>query len=165
MHELQTVCLGKRQYLPSTGSRTKGVSSFSEYTVVHSGCAVKIVKRITDGGADYSFECVGETAVINTALQSCCGGWGLTVTLGVPKSNPEVKAHFSTFLSGKTLKGSMFGGWKPKSDIPSLIQMYLNQEIQVDEYISHNMPLEDINQAFDLMKEGGCLRSVIHMPE
>ncbi|KAK1396544.1 hypothetical protein POM88_006407 [Heracleum sosnowskyi] len=96
---------------------------------------------------------------------SCCDGWGLIDTLGVPKSNPEVKAHFSTFLSGKTLKRSMFGGWKTKSDIPSLIQMYLNQEIQVDEYISHNMPLEDINQAFDLMKEGWCLRSVIHMPE
>lgn len=125
----------------------------------------QVVKRITDGGADYSFECVGETAVINTALQSCCDGWGLTVALGVPKSNPEVKAHFSTFLSGKTLKGSMLGGWKPKSDIPSLIEMYLNQEIQVDEYISHNMPLEDINQAFDLMKEGKCLRCVIHMPE
>lgn len=64
---------------------------------------------------------------IFTLILECAQGWGLTVTLGVPKSNPEVKAHFSSFLSGKTLKGSMLGGWKPKSDIPSLIEMYLNQ--------------------------------------
>ncbi|CAB4312122.1 unnamed protein product [Prunus armeniaca] len=139
------------------------VSSFSEYTVVHSGCAVKIssvvplekvIKNLTGGGADYySFECIGDTGM----------GWGLTVTLGVPKVKPEVTAHYGIFLTGRTLKGSLFGGWKPKSDLPSLVDMYTKKEIQVEEYITHNLPFEDVNKAFNLMREGKCLRCVIHM--
>ncbi|KAH8511616.1 hypothetical protein Peur_053226 [Populus x canadensis] len=125
----------------------------------------QVIKRITDGGADYSFECIGDTGMITTALQSCCDGWGLTVTLGVPKVKPEVSAHYGLFLSGRTLKGSLFGGWKPKSDLPSLVDMYMNKEIQIDEFITHNLPFEEINKAFELMREGKCLRCVIHMPK
>ncbi|KAF5207952.1 alcohol dehydrogenase [Thalictrum thalictroides] len=125
----------------------------------------QVIKRITDGGADFAFECIGDTGMITTALQSCCDGWGLTVTLGVPKVNPEIAAHYAQFLSGKTLKGSLFGGWKPKSDLPLLVDMYLRKEIQVDEFISHNLPFEEINKAFNLMREGKCLRCVIHMPK
>ncbi|GMY12734.1 alcohol dehydrogenase-like 6 isoform X1 [Fagus crenata] len=125
----------------------------------------QVIKRITGGGADFSFECIGDTGMITTALQSCCDGWGLTVTLGVPKVKPEVTAHYALFLTGRTLKGSLFGGWKPKSDLPSLVDMYIKKEIQIDEFISHNMPFEDINQAFNLMREGKCLRCVIHMPK
>ncbi|KAK5770774.1 hypothetical protein PVK06_046927 [Gossypium arboreum] len=91
-------------------------------------------------------------------------GWGLTVTLGVPKTNPKIASHYSAFLSGKTLKGSLFRGWKPKSDLSSLVNKYMNREIQVDEFITHNLPFEDINKAFTLMREGKCLRCVIHMP-
>ncbi|KAJ6738371.1 alcohol dehydrogenase [Salix koriyanagi] len=125
----------------------------------------QVIKRITDGGADYSFECIGDTGMITTALQSCCDGWGLTVTLGVPKVKPEVSAHYGLFLSGRTLKGSLFGGWKPKSDLPSLVDMYMNKEIKIDEFITHNLPFEEINKAFELMREGKCLRCVIHMPK
>ncbi|XP_059454975.1 alcohol dehydrogenase-like 6, partial [Corylus avellana] len=125
----------------------------------------QIIKRITDGGADYSFECIGDTGMMTTALQSCCDGWGLTVTLGVPKEKPEMKAHYGLFITGRTLKGSLFGGWRPKSDLPSLVDMYTKKEIEIDEFITHNMPFEDINKAFDLMKEGRCLRCVIHMPK
>ncbi|XP_015966096.1 alcohol dehydrogenase-like 6 isoform X1 [Arachis duranensis] len=124
----------------------------------------QVIKRITDGGADFSFECVGDTDMITTALQSCCDGWGLTVTLGVPKVKPEMSAHYGLFLMGRTLKGSLFGGWKPKSDLPLLVEKYVNKEIQIDDYITHNLPFDDINNAFDLMKEGKCLRCVIHMP-
>lgn len=123
----------------------------------------QVIKRLTNGGADYSFECVGDTGVISTALQSCCDGWGLTVTLGVPKAKPEVSAHYGLFLSGRTLKGSLFGGWKPKSELPSLVDMYIRKEIQIDELITHDMPFKDINKAFDLMREGKCLRCVIHV--
>lgn len=123
----------------------------------------QVIKRITNGGTDYSFECIGDTGMVATALQSCCDGWGLTVTLGVPKINPEISAHYSAFLSGRTLKGSLFGGWKPKSDLPSLVEKYMNEEIQIDEFITHNLPFEEINKAFSLMREGKCLRSVIHM--
>ncbi|XP_050250083.1 alcohol dehydrogenase-like 6 isoform X3 [Quercus robur] len=124
----------------------------------------QVIKRITGGGADYSFECIGDTGMITTALQSCCDGWGLTVTLGVPKEKPEVTAHYGLFLTGRTLKGSLFGGWKPKSDLPSLVEKYMKKEIQIDEFITHNIPFEDINTAFNLMREGRCLRCVIHMP-
>nr|GEU69586.1 alcohol dehydrogenase-like 6 [Tanacetum cinerariifolium] len=90
----------------------------------------QVIKRITDGGADYSFECIGDTEMITTALQSCCDGWGVTVTLGVPKTKPEVTAHYGLFLTGRTLKGSLFGGWKPKSDLPRLIDMYLKEKYE-----------------------------------
>ncbi|KAL6281804.1 hypothetical protein ACE6H2_018685 [Prunus campanulata] len=123
----------------------------------------QVIKNLTDGGADYSFECIGDTGMVTTALMACCDGWGLTVTLGVPKVKPEVTAHYGIFLTGRTLKGSLFGGWKPKSDLPSLVDMYTKKEIQVDEYITHNLPFEDVNKAFNLMREGKCLRCVIHM--
>ncbi|XP_027124577.1 alcohol dehydrogenase-like 6 isoform X2 [Coffea arabica] len=125
----------------------------------------QVIKRITDGGADYSFECIGDTDMITTALQSCCDGWGMTVTLGVPKVKPVITAHYAFFLTGRTLRGSLFGGWKPKSDIPTLVDMYLKKEIQIDELITHDLPFEDVNKAFDLMREGNCLRCVIHMPK
>ncbi|KAK9106269.1 hypothetical protein Syun_022280 [Stephania yunnanensis] len=125
----------------------------------------QIIKRITDGGADYTFECIGDPGMITTALQSCCDGWGLTVTLGVPKLKPEIVAHCALLLSGRTLTGSMLGGWKPKSDLPKLVDMYLNKEIQIDEYVTHDLPFTEINKAFDLMREGKSLRCVIHMPK
>ncbi|CAK7338652.1 unnamed protein product [Dovyalis caffra] len=125
----------------------------------------QVIKRMTDGGADYSFECIGDTGMITTALQSCCDGWGLTVTLGVPKVKPEVSAHYGLLLFGRTLKGSLFGGWRPKSDLPSLVDMYMKKEILVDEFITHNLPFDDINKGFELMREGKCLRCVIHMPK
>lgn len=124
-----------------------------------------MVKRLTDGGADYSFECVGDTGVVSTALQSCSDGWGLTVTLGVPKAKPEVSAHYALLLSGRTLKGSLFGGWRPKSDLPSLVDKYANKEIQVDGLVTHDMSFSDINKALELMLENRCLRCVIHMPK
>ncbi|XP_019195761.1 PREDICTED: alcohol dehydrogenase-like 6 [Ipomoea nil] len=124
----------------------------------------QVIKRMTDGGADFSFECIGDTEMVTTALQSCCDGWGLTVTLGVPKTKPEISGHFRFFLMGRKLTGSLFGGWKPKSEIPSLVDMYMNKEIQIDELITHNLPFEDINKAFDLMIQGKCLRCVIYMP-
>ncbi|KAK9058715.1 hypothetical protein SSX86_023557 [Deinandra increscens subsp. villosa] len=123
----------------------------------------QVIRRMTDGGADYSFECIGDTEMVTTALQSCCDGWGVTVTLGVPKAKPDVTAHYGLLLTGRTLKGSLFGGWKPKSDLPSLIDMYLKEEIKIDGLITHNLAFRDINKAFDLMVAGKCLRCVIHM--
>jgi alcohol dehydrogenase len=120
---------------------------------------------MTGGGADFSFECVGDTGIATTALQSCSDGWGMTVTLGVPKAKPEVSAHYGLFLSGKSLKGTLFGGWKPKSDLPSLIDKYMNKEIMIDEFITHNLSFDEINKAFVLMREGKCLRCVLHMPK
>ncbi|XP_010519588.1 PREDICTED: alcohol dehydrogenase-like 6 isoform X2 [Tarenaya hassleriana] len=125
----------------------------------------QVIKRATGGGgADFSFECVGDTGIATTALQSCSDGWGVTVTLGVPKEKPEISAHYGVLLSGRTLKGSLFGGWKPKSDLPSLIGKYMNKEIMIDELVTHDLEFVDINGAFELMREGKCLRCVLHMP-
>ncbi|XP_068645728.1 alcohol dehydrogenase-like 6 [Aristolochia californica] len=124
----------------------------------------QVIKRITGGGADYCFECIGDTEMVSTALQSCSDGWGVTVTLGVPKAKPEISAHYALLLSGRTLRGSLYGGWKPKSEVPLLVDMYLRKELQIDELVTHNLPFEDINKAFNLMQEGKCLRCVIHMP-
>ncbi|XP_078166723.1 groES-like zinc-binding dehydrogenase family protein isoform X2 [Carex rostrata] len=123
----------------------------------------QVIRGLTDGGADYSFECVGDTGVVTTALQSCCDGWGLTVTLGVPKLKPEVTAHYGLLLSGRTLKGSLFGGWRPKSDLPLLVNKYMNNEFELNNLVSHDMPFASINQALDLMREQKCLRCVLHM--
>lgn len=123
----------------------------------------QVIKKLTDGGADFSFECIGDTNIVSTALQSSCDGWGVTVTLGVPKTKPEILTHYGFLLTGRTLKGSLFGGWKPKSDLPSLVDKYSNGEIQLDELVTHDIPFERINDAFNLMREGCCLRCVIHM--
>ncbi|KAK1257087.1 Alcohol dehydrogenase-like 6 [Acorus gramineus] len=126
----------------------------------------QVVKRITDGGADYSFECIGDTGIVSTALQSCCDGWGVTVSLGVPKVKPEVSAHYALLLSGRTLKGSLFGGWKPKTELPSLVDKYLQKVLQLPlGFVLHLYKVSDFNEAFNLMREGKCLRCVMHMPK
>ncbi|EXB23627.1 Alcohol dehydrogenase-like 6 [Morus notabilis] len=96
---------------PAKGEKAKafGITDFINPNECNE-CIQQVVKRITDGGADYSFECIGDTGMITTALESCCDGWGLTVTLGVPKVNPVVTAHYGLLLTGRTLKGSLFGG-------------------------------------------------------
>lgn len=121
------------------------------------------IKRLTDGGADYAFECIGDTGAVSTALQSCSDAWGVTVSLGVPKANPEVSVHYGLLLSGKTLKGSLFGGWRPKTDLPSLVIKYMEKEIHLEDFVTHDITFDNINDAFNLMKEGKCLRCVIHM--
>ncbi|KAL2576967.1 hypothetical protein AAZV13_16G104900 [Glycine max] len=133
-------------------SRIIGVDNNPQKCENAFGVTEVVIKCITDGRADFSFEC------------SCCDGWGLTVTLGVPKVKLEMSARYGLLLMGRTLKGSLFWGWKPKSDLPSLVKKYLNKEIQIDDYITHNLPFDDINKAFNLMKEGKCQRCVIHMP-
>ncbi|KAL7138711.1 hypothetical protein ABFS83_09G001300 [Erythranthe nasuta] len=147
----------------SEGAKGFGVTEYLNPNE-HDEPIQQVINRITGGGADYAFECVGDTGMVTTALQSCCSGWGLTVSLGVPKNKAEIAVHYGLLLSGRTLTGSLFGGWKPKSHLPSLVDMYLRKEIKIDEYITHNLQFEDINKAFELMIQGKCLRCVIHMP-
>lgn len=123
----------------------------------------EVIKDRTAGGTDYSFECVGDVGVIRTALESCCDGWGMAVIIGVPSGQMELSAHYGPLLSGRTLKGTLLGGWKPKSELPMLIDMYMKKEIQIDEYVTHELPFSDINKAYQLMREGKCLRCVIHV--
>ncbi|ONH99284.1 hypothetical protein PRUPE_6G022900 [Prunus persica] len=174
------------------------VSSFSEYTVVHSGCAVKIssvvplekVCLLSCGvaaglGAAWNVADIsnGSSVVIfgpGTVGLSVAQGAklrGASQIIGVdtnPEKGENEKAFgITAFINPHdskdpiqqiiTLKGSLFGGWKPKSDLPSLVDMYTKKEIQVEEYITHNLPFEDVNKAFNLMREGKCLRCAIHI--
>nr|ABR17509.1 unknown [Picea sitchensis] len=123
----------------------------------------EVVKEITTGGADYCFECVGNVELMRAALESCCDGWGMAVLIGVPSGKMELSAHYGPLLNGRTLKGTLLGGWKTRSELPMLVEMYMKKEIQIDEYVTHEFPLADINKAYQLMKEGKCLRCVLHV--
>ncbi|CAN6584698.1 unnamed protein product [Malus baccata var. baccata] len=120
----------------------------------------QVIKHMTGGGADYSFECVGDTGMVigNYCIAGMLRWMGFDSYTWNAKVKPEITAHYGAFLTGRTLKGSLFGGWKPKTDLPSLVEMYTKKEIQVDEYLTHNLPFEDVNKAFNLMREGKCLR-------
>ncbi|RXH77131.1 hypothetical protein DVH24_023405 [Malus domestica] len=120
----------------------------------------QVIKHMTGGGADYSFECIGDTGMVigNYCIAGMLRWMGFDSYTWNAKVKPEITAHYGAFLTGRTLKGSLFGGWKPKTDLPSLVEMYTKKEIQVDEYLTHNLPFEDVNKAFNLMREGKCLR-------
>ncbi|XP_019455881.1 PREDICTED: alcohol dehydrogenase-like 7 [Lupinus angustifolius] len=124
----------------------------------------QIIKEITDGGADYCFECVGMASLVHEAYASCRKGWGKTIVVGVDK--PESRLSLSSnevLLDGKSLIGSLFGGLKPKSDVPILLKRYLDKELKLDEFVTHEVEFKDINKAFDLLIKGQSLRCVIWM--
>ncbi|PON60592.1 Alcohol dehydrogenase superfamily, zinc-type [Parasponia andersonii] len=135
----------------------------------------QVINDMTGGGADYCFECVGRAPLVQEAYASCRKGWGKTIVLGVDKPGSQVTLPSHDILhSGKSLLGSLFGGLKPKSDIPILLKRYtdkvsvlengiMNNELQLDEFVTHEVKFEDINKAFDLLIEGNCLRCVIWM--
>jgi len=122
------------------------------------------ISEITDGGADYCFECVGLPSLVQEAYACCRKGWGKTIVLGVAKPGSQVSlSSYDVLHSGKSLMGSLFGGLKAKSDIPILIKRYLDKELQLDEFVTHEVRFDDINKAFDLLIEGHSLRCVIWM--
>ncbi|CAK8566837.1 unnamed protein product [Lathyrus sativus] len=124
----------------------------------------QVIIEMTDGGADYCFECVGMTSLVHEAYASCRKGWGKTIVLGVDK--PEARLSFSSsevLHDGKSLMGSLYGGLKPKSHVPILLKRYMDKELQLDEFVTHEVEFKDINKAFDLLSKGQCLRCVIWM--
>eukprot|EP00850_Spirogloea_muscicola_P002207 SM000008S22296 [mRNA] locus=s8:901854:904646:+ [translate_table: standard] len=123
----------------------------------------EVIVDLTDGGVDYSFECIGNVNVMRAALECCHKGWGTSVIIGVAAAGKEISTRPFQLVTGRTWKGTAFGGFKSRTQVPELVKKYLNKEIKVDEYITHNFPLADINMAFDLLHEGQCLRAVIHM--
>ncbi|XP_059636531.1 alcohol dehydrogenase-like 7 [Cornus florida] len=124
----------------------------------------EVINEMTGGGADYCFECVGLASLVHEAFASCRKGWGKTVVVGVDKPGSQLSFRFHDILqSGKTLTGCLFGGLKAKSDIPILIKRYMDKELQLDQFVTHEISFEDINKAFDFLNEGKCLRCVIWM--
>ncbi|KAG8378034.1 hypothetical protein BUALT_Bualt08G0096200 [Buddleja alternifolia] len=124
----------------------------------------EIINEMTGGGADYCFECVGKASLVEEAFACCRKGWGKTIVLGVDKPGAQLTfKSFDVLHLGKTISGSLFGGLKPKSDIPILIKRYMNKELELDKFVTHEVRFEEINKAFDLLIEGKSLRCVIWM--
>ncbi|KAK8684053.1 hypothetical protein V6N13_040090 [Hibiscus sabdariffa] len=122
-----------------------------------------VIKEITDGGADYCFECIGLSSLMEDAFHCTRQGWGKTVILGVEKHATPLSIDTYFLLRGRTVAGSLFGGLKPKSDIPMLAHKYLNKELNLDGFITHQVSFQDINKAFDLLLQGTCIRCIIWM--
>lgn len=122
----------------------------------------EVIVELTNGGVDYSFECVGNTTLMRAALECCHKGWGESVIVGVAGAGQEISTRPFQLVTGRVWRGTAFGGCKGRSQLPGMVDQYLDGDIKVDEFITHTMPLEDINRAFDLMHEGKSIRSVIH---
>tara|TARA_R110000868_G_scaffold8205_3_gene42542 strand:+ start:133435 stop:134544 length:1110 start_codon:yes stop_codon:yes gene_type:complete len=120
-----------------------------------------VIIDLTDGGVDYSFECIGNTNTMRAALECCHKGWGVSTIIGVAGSGEEISTRPFQLVTGRVWKGSAFGGVKGRSQLPGLVEQYLHHEIKIDEFVTHTMPLTEINRAFDLMHEGKSIRSVI----
>ena len=128
----------------------------------HDSLIQEVVVDMTDGGVDYSFECVGNVDLMRSALECCHKGWGESVIIGVAGAGQEISTRPFQLVTGRVWKGSAFGGVKGRSQLPGYVEKYLSGELKVDEFITYTMPLEEINKAFELMHEGKSIRSVIH---
>jgi S-(hydroxymethyl)glutathione dehydrogenase/alcohol dehydrogenase len=123
--------------------------------------AKEAIVEMTGGGVDYSFECIGNVEVMREALECCHMGWGVSTIIGVAGAGQEIRTRPFQLVTGRTWKGTAFGGVKGRSELPGYVENYLNGKIELDSMVTHTMPLEKINTAFDLMHEGKSIRSVI----
>ncbi len=122
---------------------------------------VDAVVQLTDGGADYSFECVGNTALMRQALECCHKGWGVAVIIGVAAAGQEIATRPFQLVTGRVWKGSAFGGARGRTDVPRIVDWYMEGKIRIDPLITHTLPLERINEGFALMERGESIRSVV----
>jgi S-(hydroxymethyl)glutathione dehydrogenase / alcohol dehydrogenase len=122
---------------------------------------VKEIIELTGGGADYSFECIGNVKVMRQALECCHKGWGQSIIIGVAGAGQEIATRPFQLVTGRVWKGSAFGGARGRTDVPKIVDWYMQGKINIDDLITHTMPLKDINKAFDLMHEGKSIRSVV----
>ncbi|MAM00363.1 S-(hydroxymethyl)glutathione dehydrogenase/class III alcohol dehydrogenase [Hydrocarboniclastica marina] len=121
----------------------------------------EVIVDLTDGGVDYSFECIGKVDLMRSALECCHKGWGESVIIGVAGAGEEISTRPFQLVTGRTWRGSAFGGVKGRTELPGYVERYMGGEIEIDAMVTHQMGLEDINKAFDLMHEGKSIRSVI----
>ncbi|CBL44433.1 Zn-dependent alcohol dehydrogenases, class III [gamma proteobacterium HdN1] len=121
----------------------------------------EMIVDLTDGGVDYSFECIGNVHVMRSALECCHKGWGESVIIGVAGAGQEISTRPFQLVTGRVWRGSAFGGVKGRTQLPDYVERYMRGEIKIDEFITYTMPLDRINEAFDLMHDGKAIRSVI----
>jgi S-(hydroxymethyl)glutathione dehydrogenase/alcohol dehydrogenase len=122
---------------------------------------VDAIVQLTDGGADYSFECIGNTRTMRQALECCHKGWGQSVIIGVAEAGAEISTRPFQLVTGREWKGSAFGGARGRTDVPKIVDWYMEGKLNIDDLITHTLKLEDINKGFELMKSGESIRSVV----
>jgi S-(hydroxymethyl)glutathione dehydrogenase/alcohol dehydrogenase len=125
------------------------------------GDLVQHLVQLTDGGADYTFDCTGNVEVMRQALEACHRGWGESVIIGVAEAGKEIATRPFQLVTGRVWRGTAFGGARGRTDVPTIVDWYMDGKIQIDPMITHTMPLERINEAFDLMRSGESIRSVV----
>lgn len=142
-------------------AETFGMTDFVNPDEVGRDKVVEAIVDITDGGADYSFECIGNVNTMRQALECCHRGWGESVIIGVAGSGQEISTRPFQLVTGRVWRGTAFGGVKGRTGVPKIVDWYMDGKINIDDLITHTMPLEDINSAFDLMHSGESIRSVV----
>src|SRR5690606_28370952 len=125
------------------------------------GDLVPYLVDLTKGGADYSFECIGNVKVMRQALECCHKGWGTSIIIGVAGAGQEISTRPFQLVTGRNWRGSAFGGARGRTDVPRIVDWYMEGKIEIDPMITHHLPLERINEAFDLMHRGESIRSVV----
>jgi len=140
--------------------RRYGMTHFVNPNTVEGDLVAHLVE-LTGGGADYSFECVGNVKLMRQALECCHRGWGTSVIIGVAGAGQEISTRPFQLVTGRVWKGSAFGGARGRTDVPRLVDWYMQGKIEIDSMITHKLPLERINEAFDLMHAGESIRTVV----
>jgi S-(hydroxymethyl)glutathione dehydrogenase/alcohol dehydrogenase len=125
------------------------------------GDIVPYLVNLTKGGADYSFECIGNVDVMRQALECCHKGWGVSVIIGVAGAGQEIRTRPFQLVTGRVWKGTAFGGARGRTDVPKIVDWYMDGKIEIDPLITHTLALDEINRGFDLMHEGKSIRSVV----
>lgn len=138
-----------------------GMTHFYNPTGASHDQQVEALVELTGGGADYSFECIGNTSVMRVALECAHKGWGESIIIGVAGSGQEISTRPFQLVTGRSWRGTAFGGARGRTDVPKIVDWYMDGKIEIDPMITHKMPLSEINKAFDLMHEGSSIRSVI----
>jgi len=142
-------------------ARKFGMTDFVNPDEVGRDKVVQALVDLTGGGADFSFECIGNTATMRQALECCHRGWGESIIIGVAGAGQEIATRPFQLVTGRVWKGTAFGGARGRSDVPRIVDWYMEGKIDIDSLITHTMPLPDINKAFDLMHAGESIRSVV----
>ncbi|MBB3235525.1 S-(hydroxymethyl)glutathione dehydrogenase/class III alcohol dehydrogenase [Phyllobacterium endophyticum] len=138
-----------------------GMTHFVNPNEVGNDKVVSAIQDLTDGGADFSFDATGNTNVMRQALECCHRGWGTSIVIGVAEAGKEISTRPFQLVTGRNWRGTAFGGARGRTDVPKIVDWYMEGKIDIDSLITHTMPLDEINTAFDLMHEGKSIRSVV----
>jgi S-(hydroxymethyl)glutathione dehydrogenase/alcohol dehydrogenase len=142
-------------------AETFGMTHFINPKDIGTDKVVQAIVDLTGGGADFSFECIGNVDVMRQALECCHRGWGESIIIGVAGAGQEIKTRPFQLVTGRVWKGTAFGGARGRTDVPKIVDWYMEGKINIDDLITHTMPLDQINTAFDLMHAGESIRSVV----